>query len=272
MARKKESGMDVVAAMPWPIGIATGLLAFFAIRYGFGWYFSNAGSPMLKGLGGQLSHGALAPIAWIVMLACWAAAAASDFRSRQRKHLLDAQTGMDSLTAMNWREFEMLVGEAFRRRGYGVEETGLGGADGGIDLILRKDGRTELVQCKQWRSRQVKASVVREMWGLAAHHHADAVKIVCVGDYTRDAEKFTAGKAIELINGTQLLELVRKVQTSPAPVREFRFRNADTTPTCPTCGATMQRRMARNTNRPFWGCSTYPKCRGTRDIASSPNP
>ena len=53
---------------------------------------------------------------------------------------------------MSWREFEMLVGEAFRRRGCFVEETGLGGKDGGIDLVVSKGGRKELVQCKQRRS------------------------------------------------------------------------------------------------------------------------
>jgi restriction system protein len=58
------------------------------------------------------------------------------------------------------------VGEAFRRQGYTVEETSLGGADGGIDLILRKDGRRTLVQCKQWKRQRVGVNIVREMAGL----------------------------------------------------------------------------------------------------------
>lgn len=120
---------------------------------------------------------------------------------------------LDTLKSMSWREFETLVGEAFKRRGYFVEETAGGGKDGGIDLMLRKSGRMELVQCKQWRTQQVKVSTVREMWGLAAHHDADAVKIVCVGTFTADAEQFAKGKAIELINGERLLEFVRAVQT-----------------------------------------------------------
>ena len=45
------------------------------------------------------------------------------------------------------------------------------------------------------------------MWGLMAHHQADGVKIVCVGEFTRDAEAFANGKAIELINGEALLML-----------------------------------------------------------------
>lgn len=38
-------------------------------------------------------------------------------------------------------------------------------------------------------------------------------------------------------------------------------------PDCPRCGAAMELRMARqgaNAGNAFWGCSTYPKCRGTR--------
>lgn len=35
-------------------------------------------------------------------------------------------------------------------------------------------------------------------------------------------------------------------------------------PHCPTCGASMRRRSGRR--GPFWGCSRYPACRGTRNI------
>ncbi len=37
-----------------------------------------------------------------------------------------------------------------------------------------------------------------------------------------------------------------------------------TSPNCPTCGAPMKRREGKN--GPFWGCSTYPKCRQTLPI------
>jgi hypothetical protein len=117
---------------------------------------------------------------------------------------------------MNWRQFEQLTGEAFRRQGYAVEETGLGGADGGIDLILRKDGLTTLVQCKQWQNRQVGVKVVREMYGLLLHHLAAGVKIVALGNYTTDARDFAQGKAIELIHGGELIATVRLLQTAKA--------------------------------------------------------
>ncbi len=34
---------------------------------------------------------------------------------------------------------------------------------------------------------------------------------------------------------------------------------------CPLCGAEMRLREARQSRRPFWGCSKFPQCRGTRD-------
>lgn len=40
-------------------------------------------------------------------------------------------------------------------------------------------------------------------------------------------------------------------------------------PACPLCGKPMRQRMARqgpNAGRPFWGCSGYPGCRGTRKV------
>jgi four helix bundle suffix protein len=42
-------------------------------------------------------------------------------------------------------------------------------------------------------------------------------------------------------------------------------RNEPDAPSCPDCGAPMRRR--RSARGPFWGCSTYPQCRGTRSTA-----
>lgn len=148
MARRKESGLAVLISLPWPADIVLGLLAYISIRYGIGWYLTSSSSPVLMGVGKQAAAGIYAPLGWMALGICWAGALISLFRQLSRRRLLDTQTGLDSLRAMSWREFEMVVGESFRRRGYAIQETGLGGADGGIDLILRKDGKTTLVQCR----------------------------------------------------------------------------------------------------------------------------
>ena len=46
-------------------------------------------------------------------------------------------------------------------------------------------------------------------------------------------------------------------------------RSTASIPSCPRCGTTMTRRLARrgrNAGGYFWGCSRYPACRGTRNI------
>lgn len=225
----------------------------------------------------QQSSGMFAPLAWTLLGVCWLAALFSYLRTRSRRRFLETRTSLESLAAGGWRQFELLVGDAFRRQGYSVEETGLGGADGGIDLILRKHNRRTLVQCKQWKRQQVGVSVVREMFGLLAHHQAHAVKIVCIGTYTKDAERFAQGKPIELIGGEQLLDMIGAVQqqatTQPTPAAtsfEPAFASGEptasatvATPNCPRCSSTLVKRKNRRTNEHFLGCSRFPKCRGT---------
>lgn len=256
MARRSKGLLDAVVAMPWPIGIVLGIAAFLVVRYGISWYFSASSSALMQGVGKQFAtNHSLTPLAWGALALFWTGALFSWIGQRKRNRLLAGQTGVESLGTMSWREFEMLVGEAFRRRGYAVEETGLGGADGGVDLILRKDGRRELVQCK------INVSVVREMWGLAAHHRVDAVKIVCAGRFTADAEGFARGKPIELIDGQALAALIREVQ-------DVRQAKAAATPnpampSCPACGSAMVVRRNRISGDSFLGCSTFPRCRHT---------
>lgn len=271
MARRKESGFELLASMRWPVPVALGVVAYVGIRYGIGWVFGSSQNIFISGLARQLSSEAFAPFAWFALGACWAAALVSYFGAKGRRRLLETQTGLDSLRGLSWRQFELLVGEAFRRQGYAVQETGLGGTDGGIDLLLLREGKLTLVQCKRWKTQRVDVKVVREMFGLLAHHRASSVKIVAVGSYTADAQRFAAGKPIELITGPALLELVRQVQTAPAnPAPQARASVIpETAPPCPKCGKEMQRRTNRRTNEQFWGCTSYPSCRGTRQLTES---
>lgn len=272
MAKRKENGFELLASMPWPFLVVLGVFGYVAVRHGIGWLTTSSQNIYLASMGKALSSDAFAPVAWVVLGLCWLAALASYLRAKSRRRLLETQTGLESLRSLSWREFELLVGEAFRRQGYVVQETGLGGADGGIDLMLRKDGKLTLVQCKHWRTQRVDVKVVREMFGLLAHHRASAVKIVAVGAYTPDARRFAEGKPIELISGETLLELVRSVQT-PAPEQALQVQapmpTEIATPRCPKCGKDMQQRANRRTEERFWGCTNYPSCRGTRQLTES---
>lgn len=278
MARRNRGLLDVLASVPWPIGFILGIVAYAGVRYGISAYLAASSNPFLSALGKAADQGTTQLFAWLILAICWVGAICSFFVRRHRSQLLETQTGLESLRAMNWRQFEMLVGEAFRRQGYKIEETGLGGADGGVDLRLSKNGKTTLVQCKQWRNKRVDVKVVREMYGLLAHHHTDAIKIVAIGDFTPDAQRFVQGKPMELVHGEVLLAMIQDVQstgfskTASVSPRVSAVDNPNpkpasasaASPDCPNCGAPMIRRTNRRSGNSFWGCPKYPSCRGTR--------
>ena len=271
MGRRKRGLLDDLAVLPWPVGLVVGLVGFLAIRYGPPAYFSGQPGPFAQAFA---KSNPFAPLGWVFLALCAIASFISFLGSRRKRQLLDTRTGLDSIAALGWREFEQLVGEAFRRQGCTVEETGLGGADGGIDLILRRDGRRILVQCKQWRWQKVPVNVVREMYGLLAHHGADEVRIAALGGFTPDAARFADGKPIELIDGSSLLGMIRAAQTNQrvGPLPQERIEPylktpepvSQPAPDCPRCGASMVERTNRQSGSLFWGCSAYPRCKGTR--------
>jgi len=144
-----------------------------------------------------------------------------------------------------------------------VTETGGGGADGGIDLALKKEGETFLVQCKQWKALKVGVTTVRELYGVMAAEGATGGFVVTSGVFTDEARAFATGRNIELMDGKALHALIRGVSVpgkaaSAAPA---------SSPACPVCQSTMVKRTARhgaNSGNAFWGCSQYPGCKGTR--------
>ena len=226
----------------------------------------------LLGLFDKILHGPLRNLSWLLIAALLACSLISFVRATARAAMLDRQCGIDSIKQLSWQEFEKLVAEAYERLGHQVAVNSQQGADGGVDLLLRKDGKKILVQCKRWKTSSVGAAIVREMYGLLTHHGADAVKIVCIGEFTKDAQAFAQGKAIELVSGADLVRLIRSVQTVPrdtaaappaaVPVAVTTHGDA---PICQKCGSVMVKRTARKTQSAFFGCSAWPKCNGTQN-------
>lgn len=262
MARKSviEDLFDMLRKLPWWVGVATAVV------------FWIMGMVITGGMTKDAVHNALRPLLKFAFngLAILAliAAVVSAIQSLSRRKLLDRQSGMDSLRSLSWLEFERLVGEAYRRQGYDVEETGGGGADGGVDLVLRGHGETVLVQCKQWRERQVGVDKVRELFGVVTAEGANRGILVTSGKFTNDAQSFKVGKPLVLVDGPALAELVHDVQSARQPLAPVPVRpSAPASLACPRCGSPMALRIAKrgaNAGSSFYGCTKYPACKGTR--------
>ncbi len=281
--------MELVAMLPWWAGVALALVSYLLLH-------SAASQPVVAAtqpgqMGGMLVHTLWKTAAsfgqYILPVICLAGAGMSAWQRKRRQALVaDVAQSMasDALDGMSWQEFEMLVGEGFRLQGYQVMETGGGGADGGVDLVLSRPGKNGgekfLVQCKRWRALKVGVDVVRELYGVMAARGATGGFVVTSGRFTEEAVKFAEGRNVKLVDGPKLHGLIRqaKAPTTQAPARTTAAPATQRSPTlaaapastCPLCDKPMVRRTAKwgaNAGREFWGCAGYPACRGTRPIA-----
>lgn len=193
---------------------------------------------------------------------------------RNQQAFLKADIDLNWVRGLSWRGFERQLAEVYRQKGYQVEETGGGGPDGGVDLKLRKDGCTTVVQCKHWKTWKVNVKPVRELFGVMTAEGADSAIFIASGSYTSDALKFAEGKPIELIDRNGFLDLVRSFQrelqqhygVESANQNQPASVDLQTTPQCPLCHSPMKLRTAKKgktAGSQFWGCSKYPDCRGT---------
>lgn len=291
MARRRKTSpledlLEVVAMLPWWAGVALALVLYLVLHASAGQPAQIAVQP--GQIGGALAKSIFSSLAsvfqYIAPLICLVGAAVSAFQRRHRRALVAEVThseAADALDGMTWQEFEMLVGEAFRLQGYSVAETGGGGADGGIDLMLTKGSEKVLVQCKQWKAYRVGVAVVRELYGVMAAKGAAGGFVVTSGRFTEDAIAFAAGRNIKLIDGERLRAMIRQArQAAPRRVEPAVERSSQgqgrspepeaASPACPVCSRPMVKRSARrgaNVGGEFWGCSAFPSCRGTRPVA-----
>lgn len=251
MPRKNINFAHLLLQAPWWVSVVTAVIVYFVIGHLL---------PSIE-VDNQLINMLLKSLAvpapffaiFILLIAPF-----SFFNGRRKAKLLDNQKSIETIRQLHWRNFEELVAEAYRRQGYRVTEGGFG-ADGGIDLELRKGEELIFVQCKQWKVQKVGVSVVREMFGVLTASNADKVIVICSGKFTQQAIDFALDKPIELLSGNELLSLVKNVQAEPniVPLQQA---------SCPRCGSELVERQAKrgtNAGNTFLGCSSFPKCRYT---------
>lgn len=280
MGRKKttvlEDIIDIGSALPWwaslTAAIATWLLfqRLAQLEPATPTGIENMGGVMIRQLVISISSIAM----YVVPLLLLLGTAITSLKNLARSMTYDSVTGSGwlswrrgsrSLDSLGWRQFEEIVHEYFRRNGYSVAET-VAGPDGGMDLQLRKSGVKATVQCKHWRKKKVDVRIVREQFGVMTAAGADECFVVTSGRFTGEARNFVKGQPITLIDGRQLSDLMGS--EIPDSSREH-HSHREPAVTCPSCGSEMRLRTARrgpSAGSRFWGCSRFPKCRGTRQV------
>lgn len=181
-----------------------------------------------------------------------------------KKRLANTAT-YEHLHKMHWLDFEGLVGEYYRQKGFNVSQSLNHTPDGGVDIELRKDGELRLVQCKHWKTRKVGVKVLRELYGVVLDRQASKMIVVTSGDFTADAINFAIAKQLELINGHQFLTIIEEIKTKA----ESKTASVVQNPTCPRCKSALVQRTAKqgiHIGKSFYGCSNFPKCRHIENV------
>jgi len=91
--------------------------------------------------------------------------------------------------------------------------------------------------------------------------------VVTTGRFTKDAEDFASKNNVELISGNSLLSLIGNVKKIEGK-SNIQIKSPEMM-MCPRCKSPMVKRVAKkgtNAGQEFWGCSEFPRCRGTRDV------
>jgi len=283
MARKYTSFADELISAPWWVSATLGVVCYGVFRFVLPFFWGNtqvsSGTNsfssvfLLKGLAQQGPFIANFTMFFFLAMAVLSFGR-SFFKGRKRLALFENTKSMETLRSLSWQDFEKLVGEAYRRRGYTILETGGGGADGGVDLVLKKNGETIFVQCKHWKMERVGVVLVRELLGVVYDKKASGGVVITSGTFTQEAQDFSKGNPIELVDGKKLYVMIGEMKTTTVPSRTEKLsatgmhvQDKRAPMLCPVCGMEMVLRTAKkgpSAGTKFYGCSRYPKCKGVR--------
>jgi len=173
-------------------------------------------------------------------------------------------TMIERLRTIDWFQFEKVIGVVYAKQGYRVEQRGGANPDGGIDLILEREGERTAIQCKHWKTWNLGVKPVREFLGAMTDAGIRKGIVITLGGYTEEAKQLADKHGIQILNETGLANLLQTTEANRRP--EILALLNDTRKYCPKCNEAMVLRTATkglNAGSKFWGCSTYPRCRFT---------
>jgi restriction system protein len=188
---------------------------------------------------------------------------------RQRESAAPLTTAdlLKRLRAIDWFQFEKVVALAYEKQGFSVTRRGGANPDGGIDLVIEKDGQRAAVQCKQWKTWNVGVKAVREFLGALTDSGIQKGIFITLCGYTGDAKNLAEKHGIEIVNEIGLAQLLESTDAKSDP--EVLENLCDTRKYCPKCESEMVLRTTSkgfHQGRQFWGCSSYPRCRFTMPL------
>ncbi|WP_235550784.1 restriction endonuclease [Paenibacillus sp. Soil787] len=188
-----------------------------------------------------------------------------------------------SFDRLSGAEFERLLALYFRDQGYKVHEVGVGGNDGGVDLvIIDQRGERTAVQAKCYADHnKVGVQIVRELVGAKRNHGCILSLLITTSDLTEPAKKEADQFKVDYWHGAVLEQKLKawgkwqptnkslkaqpEKQIARAEIQRSQAQVSSSREAICSCGAPMVLRKGRE-GKQFYGCTTFPKCRHTKSL------
>lgn len=197
-------------------------------------------------------------------------------------------------------EFEEAVAIMFRGLGYSAKVTSKTN-DKGKDIIMFKDGKKYLVECKHYLKATVGRPALQKFYAAIIEEKAEKGFLVTTGNIAYTVYEYVKDKNIEIINIENLIILMQKafdnddsnnimkvMCTECGDIVEFSLETEEMTKRCKNghevifsynrkiisprilsgkmycerCGKEMK--IINGYRGKFWGCKGYPNCRNTK--------
>ncbi len=220
-------------------------------------------------------------VSWLPWLKGSQEPVAKQKKQKEQFHPVSSAEAPHFLNNVTAEEFDQLVHDIFKQRGYSVAEK-RDGAYGGVDLVLQRNNESTYVQYQHWKDQEVDVTDIGELYVAMEFDGVKHGIVITSGVFNPEALDFSLGKSLMLISGVDLSQMIDALpsaeeQDSQEKSEELMEASTDTVkqempeldPLCPICSQNMIKRTAKkgkNAGNTFWGCSQFPNCRGVLPV------
>lgn len=137
-----------------------------------------------------------------------------NYRIKELKRITkERMKRLDFLYSISPREFEEAIGVMYESLGYNVKLTPFTD-DRGKDLIIHKDSKKYVVECKRYaKDKKIGRPALQKFFAAISEEKAVKGFYVTTSSFTKTAMDYAGNNNIELVDGRELINIMRKVQT-----------------------------------------------------------
>ncbi|WP_195759375.1 restriction endonuclease [Haloferax marinisediminis] len=124
------------------------------------------------------------------------------------------EVSLTTLQQMDAYDFEYIIARVWKKRGWETQVTS-GSGDRGVDITAVKSDpfeQRQYIQVKRYAANnKVGSNEIQKSSGLYARNESvDAVVVVTTSEFTSEARKIAANRNVKLINGAQLIKMIKR--------------------------------------------------------------